>query len=122
MDSMDEKMEPLINTTNFMTKYDYSCETHTNDSLGHAYDPDEVMSPQAEVYISQKMTTTYDNPHDTLSGLKHSVFNVMDPGEVYVGPKELSNNFVNHEVPNLIPEHMENRYLRSSLEYSERET
>lgn len=56
------------------------------------------------------MMTSYDSHHDTLSRLNHSICNVTDPCEVYVGPKQLSNDtddLANRQVPILIPEHME---------------
>lgn len=64
-DSMDpkrEKMEILINTTNFMTESDDSSDTYADESLGYAHNPDEMVIPQTEVRISQTMTTSYDTP------------------------------------------------------------
>lgn len=85
MDPKSEIMEPSIETTSPTTESDDSCDTHADESVEHANDPDEVVNPQAEVLVSQKMTSN-DSTHNILSRFDCSVFNITDPGEVHVAP------------------------------------
>lgn len=62
MDTKSYKIKAFIHTTSLVTISDNTRDIHTDDSLRHAHNTDEVVSPQVEVCISEKLMTSYDNP------------------------------------------------------------
>lgn len=76
MELKNEKAKPLVDTSVFTTKYDDSCDTDADGSLGLVHNPDEVVRPRTEGRMLQRMTTSCDNPHDTLPRLNGIVFSM----------------------------------------------
>lgn len=54
-------VKPSINTFMFMTKPDDIGDTNTDDSMGCAHHTDEVVGPQIEVRMPQRVMTSHDN-------------------------------------------------------------